>query len=113
MRLALGFRVLLLSLALVGLLLGRSVPLPLAVDHGAMATEMMSATAHDCCDPSQPSPQDDARHCDSAACPMAAPALFVDKPLIVASPSRPMFALPRPDDLDGHQPPPLLEPPRA
>jgi hypothetical protein len=113
MRLAPGFRVLFLCLALVGLLIGRNAPLPFAVDHGAMATAMMSSTAHDCCDASQPASQDNARHCDSATCPMAAPALLADKPLITTRPARQVFVLVTPDDLSGHQPPPLLEPPRA
>lgn len=113
MRIAPGFRVLLFSLALLGLLIGRSVPLPFAVDHGAMATAMTDAAVHDCCDASQPVSQGDARHCDSATCPMMAPALLPGRPQAAARPARPVFVLATPDDLSGHQPPPLLEPPRA
>jgi len=114
MRFLAGLRLVLVAAALIGLLAGRGVVLPVVAAQAAMAA--VADVEHDCCGKTSDADAGKAGlagGCLGPGCAMAAPALL---PAVAAV----TFAAARAADtpmavagLEGRSPSPLLEPPRA
>lgn len=114
MRFLAGLRLVLVAAALIGLLAGRSIVLPVAAAHVEMA--MTADSEHACCDKDRGVTADKAslgNKCFGLGCPMIAPALLPTSSGLALTTD--LFAAPssRPVDLEGRSPRPPLEPPRA
>ncbi|PKR90101.1 hypothetical protein CXZ10_01545 [Pleomorphomonas diazotrophica] len=114
MRFLAALRLVLVAAALIGLLAGRSIVLPVAAAHAEMA--MTADSEHDCCDKDRGVTADKAslgNKCFGLGCPMIAPALLPASPALAQTAE--LFAAPSGimGELEGRSPRPLLEPPRA
>ncbi|MBS1181579.1 MAG: hypothetical protein H6Q99_1459 [Proteobacteria bacterium] len=112
MRFLAGLRLLIVAAALIGLLAGPSVVVPVA--HAAMSA--VADTSHDCCGKTTHIPSGKAGPADTClgpGCPMAAPALLPVAPVVIVTAERPADASPIVAGLEGRSLPPLLGPPRA
>lgn len=113
MRFLAGLRLVVVALALIGLLAGRSVVLPVAA-HAAMA--VAADAGHDCCGKSSNNSAEKAGlagACLGPGCSMAAPALLPAIPAVVFTAERPADTPAAVAGLEGRSPPPPIEPPRA
>lgn len=114
MRFLAGLRLFLVAAALIGLLAGRSIVLPVAAVHAEMA--MTADSEHDCCNKDRGTSADKSNlgnTCFGLGCPMIAPALLPASPAL--SRADELFAA-VPGilvDLKGRSPRPPFEPPRA
>ncbi|WP_288199271.1 hypothetical protein [uncultured Pleomorphomonas sp.] len=114
MRFLAGLRLVLVAAALIGLVAGRGVVLPVVAAEAAMAT--VADGAHDCCGKTSNADAGKAGlagSCLGAGCAMAAPALLPVAAAVTFAAARAADTQMAVAGLEGRSPPPLLEPPRA
>jgi hypothetical protein len=115
MRFLAGLRLFLIAAALIGLLGGRSVVLPVAAAHAAMVMTSVDS-GHDCCGKTSQTSADKAGlagACLGPGCSMTAPALLPAAPVLTLSIERPATSPTTILGLEGLALAPPLEPPRA
>ncbi len=113
MRFLAGLRLVVVAAALIGLLAGRSVVLPVYA-HAAMA--VTADVGHDCCGKTSEVPAEKAGlagACLGPGCSMVAPALLPAVVTVVFTAERLAGTPVAVAGLEGRSPPPPLEPPRA
>lgn len=115
MRFLAGLRLVLVAAALIGLLAGRSVVVPVAAAHAEMAMTTTDG-GHDCCGKTSSAPADKASmagNCLAPGCAMVLPALLPTAPVLTASVERPARVPVAVPSLEGRALAPPLEPPRV